>query len=186
MIPKAEDTQAMLTRIVTNESQWDQPPRLLVLWRDLLGQANTLTVPVGDEQWAYAHPPMVLAAMAERMLATRWEIAGKVPPELYGIAFVCEAWMVLADDADPARTAQVMADSAAKMLHSRPDRVEVRMACAIDLTGRRFLVLLERESADLVAETLDHTHSPGRWGASGAVFDALSGMMEALGCASIN
>jgi hypothetical protein len=161
---------AALTEAAEAPPRWDWPPQLLRVYVRgdvLLAPVNVVALAGPD-----VRPPEVLDAIADGMAAS-----GFRDPDLLGMAFVYEGWTV--PDPVTARQAHVAAVMAGDhRLHEHPDRIEIRMAMAVDRHGATYHVEHQRAGS-----TRHLLAIPGRTPElefTGSILLALDRMVEQL------
>lgn len=144
----ADAVRAALTAELRHRPRWDEPPALLMLYhRD--GEVTVGRTSIVPQLWCLAPAAAVLNQLAWSLeQATAREIAGIFglahQAGLCGIAFRHEAWMAsLHKDAPPALRKQFDEDGREHRIHTRPDRVEIRIMVA-STTGGQFMVTQTR------------------------------------------
>lgn len=175
-----------IIRAMTAEAEsrvvWELPPEL---WRINLpvipGPPVLSRIPVPEGLWALARPPQVLAEIARAASAARYYPGQQEDNEeygsAYGFAFLHEGWAIVSDSTCSSRERDA-ADAAAHRLHTRPDKVEVRLFSAVDREQTRYAVMRSRGGTMdevLVGSADDLGDGPG-----GAVIDALTRLVKGL------
>jgi hypothetical protein len=97
-----------------------------------------------------------------------------LPKPAFAVVAVFEAWSVAKDpSAGPAEQAKLVADRAGRQLHTRADRVEVRMAHLVTVDGREIMLRRRRGDEPMVPEA-------GAEQYSGSVPDALRRLAQVV------
>ncbi len=177
-----------------DEHGWDQPPRLFVIYRDLVDPAvmsegedafiltitsfadaqiaEAFTTPAGD---AGGHLSWFMKRLAS---VVRTAPPGIVPDNVFGWALCAEGWELAAEaSTDDDEWDEMVKVADAHQIHADPRRVEIRIIEAVDragatyalthrrATGERSLMYLERNTEEICL--------------SGRVLDGLRALAEA-------
>ena len=169
---------AVIEAEVLTRRGWDQPPSLYFLSVRRHGPVlRRATLPPGI--WRTAKRPAdVLDALADAAGAGHGLLRAIVPPDLYGVGFMSEAWEVITEpDATEETRARNRADSLDHRLHTRPDRIEIRAFVAVDRAGLTYSSAVRRDTGRVSSEVLprepDHT-------ALGSIPESLDAIVWAL------
>jgi hypothetical protein len=171
-------TRAMVEE-VEGRTEWEVAPEL---WRISLrdGQPVLNQIPVPEGLWALARPPQVLEEIARAASNARYypgqaEDDAEYGPA-YGFGFLYEGWAIHSDTMCGSERDQ--ADAAAHRLHTRPDRVEVRLFAAVDRDQITYHVMKSRNGG---AFAQVEVHPPGdSHSIGGVVIDALAQLVKGV------
>lgn len=160
-----------------HEDGWDGPNRLffLELAPDPVG-AVPGTKAIGAREAPFEGPLGRMHPEQMLDLATAAAIMIGLPKPAFAVVAIFEAWSVTQHlSADPAEKAKLAADRAARQLHTRADRVEIRMAHLVTAGAEREVMLTRRRDEDptVVPETDGEQYS-------GLVPDALRRLAQVI------
>lgn len=170
-------TRAMADE-VESRTEWDEMPEL---WRINLhdGQPVLRRIEVPPHLWTLARPPEVLEEIASAVVTLHYypgqqEDDAEDGPA-YGFGLLHEGWAIQSDSM--CGSERDAADAAAHRLHTRPDRVEVRMFTAVDRDQTVYAVMKSRggEMDQVLTSSADNITGLG-----GAIFDALTKLVKGI------
>jgi hypothetical protein len=139
------------------------------------GRCRLTAAPVPLDWWASADPAEVLDAVAGLAAGVRGMPGIGMRPDLYGVALRFEGWDLPWADLGPEGHRQAAADLAARRVHARPDRIEVRVLAGVDRTGTAYESRQQRGRPEIHQAVF-----PPGLGPEGAVPDALRRVTAAL------
>ncbi len=128
---------------IKSRTEWDEAPALYTFYVES-GRCRLAQIPLPEMVWSLAAPPAVLASFADAGLDEAVTLQAVAPPGLYGAAFRCEAWEVDGGKPGTEQRRQALADSKARRLNTRPDRVEVRSIYGVDRAGVTYSAVQRR------------------------------------------
>lgn len=148
---------------------WDQTPSLWGVYRNLgSGTVMFEFELLLQDAFACERPSDVLAGLADVAATRRLPL---MESEVFGLAFVSEAWMVKASDGidlDETRPAE------------HPSRREVRVVAAVDLAGFRYMQTRERDTLEREQRSFHRRDSAGIEEGGGYVLDSLNRLLRAV------
>ena len=133
---------------VESRTEWDEAPALYTFYVES-GRCRLAQIPLPEMVWSLAAPPAVLASFADAGLDEAVTLQAVAPPGLYGAPFRCEAWEVDGGKPGTEQRRQALADSKARRLNTRADRVEIRSIYGVDRGGVTCAVAQRRGEADV-------------------------------------
>lgn len=160
---------------VTND-EWDVAPALYLLFKySPDGEEESLKVaslPFPEDIWKLPASPIDII---ESIIIPQTEKLGPPPEDeehyFWGVFFATEGWGVMhTKDSTPEQIAQAMKDGENHVIHNRPDRVEVKMASAVNRDGEKFGLMWGR--GEVVPSFQDSDRVEGR------VYDSLAAIMK--------
>lgn len=155
--------------------RWDEPPHLYFAYVSH-GQCRLESAGVPDTVWG-ERPAHDLAALADAVSHAASAAPVRAKPGLYAVVWRAEAFEF--DHADPGteRFAQLVRDSDAGVMATRPDRREIRGITAIDRAGLVYDVKLTRDTGVLRKEVFPPDPVNGH---VGTIINALDALITAL------
>lgn len=169
----------LLAEVSRDGRGWDAPPELHFLYVER-GEPRLSACELEPQFWAQApRPPMVLVAMGRRSEAFAPLLQMAAPPGLFGMAFLCEIYMVRTEPGASAETRRRNdADHRAHRLHTRPDAVEMRALFAVDRGGVSYQATVERGTGK--RESCVWFPKPGGPGFTGDIPESLDKIVQAM------
>ena len=161
---------------VKSRTEWDEAPALYTFYVES-GRCRLAQIPLPEMVWAMDEPARVLASFASAGLDEAVTLQAVAPPGLYGAAFRCEAWEVNGGKPGTDQRRQALADSKARRLKDRPDRLEIRTIYGVDRGGVTYAAVQRRGETD-VRRSIAYP-KPGHWFA-GTVPNALDRMVTSF------
>lgn len=168
-------------RDVLRPGGWDAPPRLYLLQGD---PASDL-----EPRWLSSYEKVVASAPAgatpRDLLLVYARVVGNVsevyPGRVEAVALAAEAWGVSVSATNIGHRDQVGAAAADRLIHQRPDRVEMRIVSSVDRKGVVRTFMYERGSEDRPAESVNVNglDDPG-FAVEGAVLEGLAAVLGAF------
>lgn len=148
---------------------WDQTPSLWGIYRNLGAQSVLFEFePLLQSVFANDRPTDTLADLADAADQNAWLFDEL---QVFGLAFVSEAWMVAGRD-------PLIDEGVSPELH--PARREVRIVAAVDLAGICYLHTMDRLTAERTEHSFDRRDSASVEEGGGYVLDSLSRLMKAV------
>lgn len=166
----------MLVAEIKSRTEWDEAPALYTLYVDG-GRARVAHLPFPEVVWSFGEPAAILASIADAGVDGAPALQSVAPAGLYGAAFRCEAWQVDGGKAGTEQRRQALADSHARRLSVRPDRVEIRCVYAVDRAGITYAAVQKRGDSDIQRSI---TYPKPGDGFAGTVPDALDRLVTAF------
>lgn len=146
---------AMLKDVAVHAEPWDGIPRLaMIMLKD--GEPYLAEARVPPHAWGYDRPPRILETIAKGTAAAyQGQIPGLprqvAPPGLHGAAFLFKGWGVFpGPEWSPEEEARFRDLGDRHMLYTHPDRVEVRIMCGVDRSGRTYQSVVRHDNGELV------------------------------------
>jgi hypothetical protein len=169
---------ALMTDELEARTEWDEPPQLYRL--HLTGGAPRIVpVRIPLPLWESGRTPDVLENIADMLTDPRFRPRSV---DLHGMAFRHEGWEVIIDDPrDPANRAEaerISEMSKEHTLHTRPDRIEVRMMYAVDRAQITYQAHMTRGDAK-ASSIISYPGNPAMQ-MTGSVLQALDSMVASL------
>lgn len=155
--------------------EWGEPPALYFAFDGEDG-LHLVRLPVPDDAWAIDAPPVVLRWLAREFAASG--LPALAPAALRAVAIPFEAWTVAGPLEDAAYREAAQQDARDRMLHARPDRVEVRMMLAAGRDGATHMVTERRDGVPVPPAT---TASGSADALGGSVPESLARIIAAIG-----
>lgn len=157
----SEEMAAIMTEALwhidaeTEKEGWDQPPQLYAVAispaQDGMG-VIALQPAAGWEacKRVTESAAEALDAMAHVLAAASKELLSETYPDVYGFAFVTEAWMLRGPKVDGEIPAELMQVGYEHKIHLHPDRFEVRFTYFVSKDGK--VAALNHERDGIVQE----------------------------------
>lgn len=161
---------------LAQRGEWDEPPALYFAYDDDDEGLHLAELPVPEDAWSAGELPEILRWLAEQFSAS--PLPALAPAALRGVAFRFEAWTVAGPLEDAAYREAAQQDARDRMLHARPDRVEVRMMLAAGRDGATHMVTERRDGVPVPPAT---TASGSADALGGSVPESLARIIAAIG-----
>lgn len=134
----ADLTRMAMSDMLRARRRWDEPPGLHFMYReDCCGIRVSARSLVPSLVWASGPPPHVLADLARGMCdpGYRETLVALAPETFFGVAFRCEAWMVVTPAGDELAVRRAETAARRRTLSRHPGRVEQRSVWAMTRLG---------------------------------------------------
>jgi hypothetical protein len=164
---------------------WDQPPVLLSVIRYLGDPGEPLglaAVPMPKAFPESGGGPYIAYRIQEiaATIAKRLETDDTDMTDLHAWVLASEGWMAAARDGDEVARKRLRQQGEAHLIHTRPDRVEVRMLTAVDRSGMSMQLVRQRDGKLSVTVQRElPADKDGDTGFTGTIPEALTALMEA-------
>lgn len=174
----------VLAAELAGRTEWDEMP---VLYRLHLRDRVPSLVPVDLGVWAAGldmRPPDALAMIADMMVAGNFRPKPDDPAgALHGMAFRHEGWWATQPGGFVVNSPEgrlAMHQGREHLVHTRPDRIEIRIVVAVDRAGITYQVIQPRDQAEPERLIMYPNRGKDQPQATGLVVESLDLMVAQL------
>jgi hypothetical protein len=174
--PDADPLDALLREIerLVHADGWDGPNTYHMVERNPLGLAVSGLRPALAALVGYTYPPEAMRTMTAAFTRN----LHAVPAGFCGWVITHEGWQISERTDDAAARAWADADAAARRIHLRPDRVEVRNVLVVLVNGAEAMLTRQRG-----VHGAPDVHTYLTDGGQGLIVDALRELVRVCGAA---